>query len=248
MDPSVSAAVHYVAMSHHKAQQQYGDFYKAALLYLAHVRQETLPADTRLVRWWVGAAQKMSSTNGKVGWHIGRPMLWILNPLYEICTPFQGVAADVDGSISHSYPTPFAPPGLGGGCITGRTPWQDGVQLWGAAPPPHRESMAGDDGGPMCKILCVPLLMHGMLSCYTPVQDVLSCSSVDIELVWWSMRLRHPSPPFLMSMHQFPFAQVEVLQNSAFAWLYELLVAFNNGMAFDQYFNGMVNGGPEESV
>ncbi|KAL6782861.1 RPN9 [Auxenochlorella protothecoides x Auxenochlorella symbiontica] len=78
VDPSVSAAVHYVAMSHHKAQQQYGDFYKAALLYLAHVRQETLPADTRLA---LAVDVSLAALLGKTVYSFGE---LLLHPIVEV--------------------------------------------------------------------------------------------------------------------------------------------------------------------
>ena len=48
VDPQVSAAVHYVAMQYHKLQKNYAAFYRSALLYLAFVSQESLPAEFRL--------------------------------------------------------------------------------------------------------------------------------------------------------------------------------------------------------
>ena len=48
VDPQVSAAVHYVAMQYRKAQKEYADFYRSALLYLAFVSQDSLPEDFRL--------------------------------------------------------------------------------------------------------------------------------------------------------------------------------------------------------
>jgi 26S proteasome regulatory subunit N9 len=48
VDPQVSAAVHYVAMQYHKEQKEFAAFYRSALLYLAFVSQEALPADFRL--------------------------------------------------------------------------------------------------------------------------------------------------------------------------------------------------------
>lgn len=57
VDPTVSAAVYAVGMAHHKARQDYGGFYRAALRYLSYIRQEDLPAEERLVSggdWGVG--------------------------------------------------------------------------------------------------------------------------------------------------------------------------------------------------
>ena len=48
VDPQVSAAVHYVAMQYHKEQKEFAAFYRSALMYLAFVSQEALPADFRL--------------------------------------------------------------------------------------------------------------------------------------------------------------------------------------------------------
>lgn len=48
VDPQVSAAVHYVSMQYHKEQKEYAAFYRSALMYLAFVSQDTLPADFRL--------------------------------------------------------------------------------------------------------------------------------------------------------------------------------------------------------
>jgi len=46
-DPSVSAAFHYVASRYYKVREQYGEFYKSGMLYLAYVSCEMLPAETR---------------------------------------------------------------------------------------------------------------------------------------------------------------------------------------------------------
>ena len=48
VDPQVSAAVNYVAMQYHKEQKEFAAFYRSALLYLAFVSQDALPADFRL--------------------------------------------------------------------------------------------------------------------------------------------------------------------------------------------------------
>lgn len=47
-DPAVSASVHYLAMQLAKEAQSYADFYRASLMYLAFVPQETLDPDQRL--------------------------------------------------------------------------------------------------------------------------------------------------------------------------------------------------------
>jgi len=47
-DPSVSAAFHYVASRYHKVKEQYADFYKDGMLYLAYVSCEMLPLETRV--------------------------------------------------------------------------------------------------------------------------------------------------------------------------------------------------------
>ena len=46
-DPSVSAAFHYVASRYYKVREQYGEFYKSGMLYLAYVSCEMLPMETR---------------------------------------------------------------------------------------------------------------------------------------------------------------------------------------------------------
>lgn len=46
-DPQLSAAVHYVAMQYHKSQNEYAEFYRSALLYLAFVPQDSLPDDVK---------------------------------------------------------------------------------------------------------------------------------------------------------------------------------------------------------
>ncbi len=43
-DPSVSAAVYYVASLYYKAVSDYAEFYKSGLMYLAFVASDTLPA------------------------------------------------------------------------------------------------------------------------------------------------------------------------------------------------------------
>ena len=46
-DPSVSAAYHYVASQYHKSKQEFSEFYRQGMLYLAHVSSDTLPGNTR---------------------------------------------------------------------------------------------------------------------------------------------------------------------------------------------------------
>ena len=46
-DPSVSAAFHYVASRYHKVKEEYAEFYKSGMLYLAYVSCELLPSETR---------------------------------------------------------------------------------------------------------------------------------------------------------------------------------------------------------
>lgn len=43
VDPSVSAAVHYVASLHHKGAADFAEFYRSTLMYLSFVSSETLP-------------------------------------------------------------------------------------------------------------------------------------------------------------------------------------------------------------
>lgn len=47
-DPSVSAAVFYVASLHSKAQADFAGFYKASLMYLSYVSSDSLPPDFKL--------------------------------------------------------------------------------------------------------------------------------------------------------------------------------------------------------
>ena len=47
-DPSVSAAFHYVASRYHKVRENYAEFYKSGMLYLAYVSCELLPTETRV--------------------------------------------------------------------------------------------------------------------------------------------------------------------------------------------------------
>ena len=46
-DPSVAAAFHYVSSQYHKAKQDFAEFYKSGMLYLAYISQDTLPTETR---------------------------------------------------------------------------------------------------------------------------------------------------------------------------------------------------------
>ena len=46
-DPSVSAAFHYVASRYYKVKEDYAEFYKSGMLYLAYVSCESLPKETR---------------------------------------------------------------------------------------------------------------------------------------------------------------------------------------------------------
>lgn len=47
VDPQVSASVYYVASLYHKQQKEYAQYYRATLMYLAYVSQDTLPQDFR---------------------------------------------------------------------------------------------------------------------------------------------------------------------------------------------------------
>jgi len=47
-DPSVSAAFHYVASRYHQVRENYAEFYKSGMLYLAYVSCELLPTETRV--------------------------------------------------------------------------------------------------------------------------------------------------------------------------------------------------------
>ena len=49
VDPSVSAQVHFVSSLYYKHKQEFADFYKASLQYLAFISSDSLPTDTRLV-------------------------------------------------------------------------------------------------------------------------------------------------------------------------------------------------------
>jgi len=49
-DSTVHAAVYFVAAQVAKAKQEFAEFYKAGVLYLAHVAAEALPEATKLVR------------------------------------------------------------------------------------------------------------------------------------------------------------------------------------------------------
>ena len=46
-DPSVSAAYYYVCSQYHKAKQEFAEFYRHGMLYLAFVSSESLPEATR---------------------------------------------------------------------------------------------------------------------------------------------------------------------------------------------------------
>ena len=47
VDPSVSAAFHYVNAKYHKSKQHFSEFYRTGMLYLAYVSSDTLQAETR---------------------------------------------------------------------------------------------------------------------------------------------------------------------------------------------------------
>lgn len=47
-DPSVSAAVHYVASLYHKVSGNFSEFYRSSLMYLSFVSSESLPSDFKL--------------------------------------------------------------------------------------------------------------------------------------------------------------------------------------------------------
>ena len=46
-DPSVSTAYYYVCSQYHKSKQDFAEFYKTGMLYLAYISSETLPVETR---------------------------------------------------------------------------------------------------------------------------------------------------------------------------------------------------------
>ncbi|KAL4425759.1 hypothetical protein ABPG75_009775 [Micractinium tetrahymenae] len=47
VDPQVSASVYYAASLYHKQQKEYAPYYRATLMYLAYVSQDTLPQEFR---------------------------------------------------------------------------------------------------------------------------------------------------------------------------------------------------------
>jgi len=49
VDPSVHASVHWVSSQYFKSRQEFAEFYKSALLYLAYTSVETLSEDFKLV-------------------------------------------------------------------------------------------------------------------------------------------------------------------------------------------------------
>lgn len=53
VDPSVHASVHWVSSQYYKSRQEFAEFYKSALLYLAYTSVETLSEDFKLVRFFV---------------------------------------------------------------------------------------------------------------------------------------------------------------------------------------------------
>jgi hypothetical protein len=50
VDPAVSAAVHYVSSLYYKAEQDFAEFYKSSLQYLAFVSSDQLDHEFKLVR------------------------------------------------------------------------------------------------------------------------------------------------------------------------------------------------------
>lgn len=49
VDPSVHASVHWVSSQFYKSRQEFAEFYKSALLYLAYTSVESLSEDFKLV-------------------------------------------------------------------------------------------------------------------------------------------------------------------------------------------------------
>jgi len=47
VDPSVNAAFHYVSSQYYKSRQDFAEFYKSGMLYLAYISSDSLPAETR---------------------------------------------------------------------------------------------------------------------------------------------------------------------------------------------------------
>jgi 26S proteasome regulatory subunit N9 len=52
VDPSVHASVHWVFSQYHKSRQEFAEFYKSALLYLAYTSVETLAEPFKLVSYF----------------------------------------------------------------------------------------------------------------------------------------------------------------------------------------------------
>lgn len=51
VDPSVSAAVHHTSCMLSKAKQEFAEFYRAGMLYLAYISVDSLDPVTRMVRY-----------------------------------------------------------------------------------------------------------------------------------------------------------------------------------------------------
>lgn len=50
IDPSVHASYYWISSQYHKSRQEFADFYKSALLYLAYTSVESLSESFKLVR------------------------------------------------------------------------------------------------------------------------------------------------------------------------------------------------------
>jgi 26S proteasome regulatory subunit N9 len=53
VDPSVHASVHWGCSQYHKSRQEFAEFYKSALLYLAYTSVDTLSDDFKLVCYFI---------------------------------------------------------------------------------------------------------------------------------------------------------------------------------------------------
>ena len=50
VDPAVSASFYFIKSLLHKQEQNFAEFYKSSLLYLAFISSDALPKDSKLVR------------------------------------------------------------------------------------------------------------------------------------------------------------------------------------------------------
>lgn len=147
VDPSVSAAVHYVASLYFKGVGNFAEFYRSTLMYLSFVSSDSLP-EVCCCCFEIGdsRARQRSALCAKAG----HSWLWLQR------TPVQNRARHGAFAGADQYPVVRLicsfPTGLQGAtgsrCVVSSAAGGAHLQLWAAAAAPHRQR-AGQRATPM---------------------------------------------------------------------------------------------------